>query len=134
MNFDFIPFQLNSDIASFKGQIDFISSNNGVELYKVRMSCIEPILGFKVSKVNLYFFEGNLVTVYIRLLGNIESIQKIIAVLNTTILKTGKTIETTSDRVHYWQGRSQFLGLLNKEGMKYFLIYHTLNEYNIYNP
>ena len=45
MNFTFIPFKLNMDIADFEDDIQYLTTDNGIDLYKAKEELKKPILG-----------------------------------------------------------------------------------------
>lgn len=132
MNFDFIPYQLNADISDFKGNVEYISSDNGIDLYRAKDGFIKALLGFPVTVVNLYFFEGSLITAYIQLAETIEQLHKVREVLEKASVGKAKFLETDSGLIYYWQSNSQFLGLLNQQDKNILLFYHSLNKYNVF--
>lgn len=134
MNFDFIPYKLNSDIGDFKNNIQYISSDNGVDLYTAKEGFIELLLGFPVSVTNLYFFEGGLITVYIHLGQVVEDLNKVKETLIKAIEVDYTHLNNESGSVYYWQDESQFLGLLIQQGKSVLLLYHSLNKFNVFSP
>lgn len=132
MNFDFLPYQLNADISDFKDNVEYISSDNGVDLYRANDGFIKPLLGFPITMANLYFFEGSLITAYIQLRETNEHFQKLIEELEKTTFEKPKLLETDSGLVYFWQSNSQFLGLLIQQGKNVLLLYHSLNKFNVF--
>lgn len=132
MNFDFIPYQLNADISDFKGNVEYISSDNGVDLYRAKDGFAKQILDFPVSMANLYFFEGSLITAYIQIGETNEHLQKLIEELEKTTFEKAKLLATDSEFVYYWQNDRQFLGLLIQQGKNILLLYHSLNKFNVF--
>lgn len=132
MNFDFLPYQLNADISDFKNNIQYISSDNGVNLYRAKDGFIKALLGFPVIVVNLYFFEGSLITAYIQLGETIERIHEVREVLEQATVGKAKLLETDSGFVYYWQYNSQFLGLLIQQDKNILLLYHSLRKFNVF--
>lgn len=133
MNFNFMPYKLNADISDFKGKIEYISSDNGVDLYNAREGLEMPLLGFQVKQVNLYFYEANLITVYIQLAENSDIIQKVKGILDEALAETGKVMEADSGLLYYWQDKNQLLGLMIKDEGKFLLLYNSLNKFNVFN-
>lgn len=132
MNFDFIPYQLNADIRDFKDNVEYISSDNGVDLYRAKYGFIKALLGFPVTTVNLYFFEGSLITAYIQIGETKEHLQKLIKELEKTTFEKAKLLETDSGFVYYWQNDRQFLGLFIQQGKNVLLLYHSLNKFSVF--
>lgn len=132
MNFEFLPYQLNADLCDFKGNVEYISSDNGVDLYRAKDGFIKALLGFPVIMVNLYFFEGNLITAYIQLEEKVEHLHKVKEVLVKTTLEKAKILETDSGFVYYWHSNNQFLGLLIQQDKNILLLYHSLNKFNVF--
>src|SRR5690242_2010338 len=94
ITFDFMPYQLNADISDFKNSIQYISSDNGVSLYKAKEGFIWFLLSFPVSVANLYFFEGNLITVYLRLTEQVNSMEEVARASSGIILMDAKSMIT----------------------------------------
>src|SRR5258705_13403150 len=113
MNFNFIPYRLNADLSHFKEDVEYICSDNGVDLYKVKKVLIKPILGISVSDVNLYFFEGSLITVYIHLAENPEYLSQVKEVLENCLKSQGKSFKTESGMIAGWNTNTEFLSLIN---------------------
>lgn len=132
MNFDFIPYQLNADISYFKDNVEYISSDNGVDLYRAKDGFIEALLGFPVIMVNLYFFEGSLITAYIQLAETSEHLHKVKEVLEIATVGKAKSLESDSGIVYYWHSNSQFLGLLIQQDKNILLLYHSLSKFNVF--
>lgn len=128
MNFNFIPFQLESDLASFKGQIEFVSSEHGVELYRVGNAFIKPLLGFHVTLVNLYFFEGNLVTVYLHLAAQSLNMNLIKESIENTLGMKGETVLDSKIKGYKWEDMSNILVLVeSSKELKMYLYFSSLH-------
>jgi|GEM_PF-2383073 len=132
MNFDFIPYRLNADIGYFKGNIQYISSDNGVDLYRAKDGFMKLLLGFTVTVANLYFFEGSLITVYIRLTEHGQSINEVKRAMEGAILMDAKTLFTDTGLMYYWQDNKQLLGLISQGTEGDILMYHSLNKFNVF--
>ena len=132
MDFNFIPYKLNTDISYFKDNIQYISSDNGVDLYIERNMRNPSILGLRVTIINLYFLEGSLITVYIHLGENPENIEEVKEILETEIKTQGRAIKTNSVMVYGWTEQNEFLGLLKDTRGKKLYLYYTLKKYNVF--
>lgn len=132
MNFDFLPYQLNADISDFKNNVEYISSDNGVDLYKAKDGFIKALLGFPVTTVNLYFFEGNLITVYCHL-ENTEGIFEILkGKIEALLNMTGSPFSDNDNSGFLW--KSEFLVLaivMGKDSHKMYLYYSVL-RYSVF--
>ena len=133
MNFNFIPYKLNADISYFENNLQYISSDNSVDFYRAKGRFMKQLLGFPVSVANLYFFEGNLITVYIQLGGETENLNKVREALLKAIEVQFKSLKDESATIYYWQNDSQFLGLLQQD-KKLLILYHSLNKFNVFKP
>ena len=131
MKFDFIPFSLNADIGHFKGQIQYISSDNGVELYKARKVLKNYILGIPVSNINLYFYEGNLITLYIHLVENPPSLEQVRKTFETSIGRQGEALKTGISNGYSWNGQNEILALINSQENRKVCLYYTLLRFSI---
>lgn len=132
MNFNFIPFTLNADLSHFQAQIQYISSENGIDLYKAREKIKQPILGIPVTDVNLYFFEGNLITVYIHLEEKRLNISRIKSILEKVLNTKAMILCNDSGIVYYWKDDSFYLGLLAMKDRNCLVLYYTLNNYCVF--
>lgn len=127
MNFDFIPYQLNADISDFKGNIQYISSDNGVDLYRAKDGFMKPLLGFPVTMANLYFFEGSLITVYYHLENTEGSFEKLKEKIEGILNMTGIPFSDNDNSGFFW--KSEFLVLaivMGKDSHKMYLYYSVL--------
>ena len=130
MKFNFIPYRLNADKAELKFEIKYLATDNGIDLYKAKPKT--TILGFLVTGVNLYFFEGSLITVYIHLVAKAEDFSQVRQILESRIKEKGKTFKIDSGEVIGWENESEFLGLVyGKSGNRLYL-YYSIREYSIY--
>lgn len=132
MNFDFLPLTLNSDITDFKGSIEYLGTDNGVDLYRAEKELKKPILNIQVFNCNLYFFEGSLITVYIHLEVIPENFRQVRQILEKNIKHEGKAFKTTSGVVCGWHNKHQFLALVNDRTNARLYLYYSLNEFSIY--
>lgn len=133
MNFNFMPLKLNTDIAYFKDTIDYFGSDNGIDLYKVKNSLKVPLMGLGVTDVNLYFFEANLITVYIHLVSKSMDLGHVRQTLENRIKEQGKALKIDSTVVIGWESTNEFLGLVHDKTGKRVYLYYTLKEFSIYN-
>lgn len=131
MKFNFIPYRLNADRAELKDEIKYLATDNGIDLYKAKPKT--TILGILVSDINLYFFEGNLITVYIHLAAKAEDVSHVRQILESRIKEEGKAFKIDSADVIGWENESQFLGLVYDNTSKRLYLYYTMKEYSIYN-
>jgi hypothetical protein len=132
MNLNFIPYKLNADISDFNGNMEYISSDNGIDYYRTKESFMSQLLGFSVSVVNLYFFEGTLISVYIQIGEMPDKLHKLKVELEKALEKDAKYLKTITEVIHYWQGQDHFIGLLIQKEKNILLIYHTLNKFNVF--
>lgn len=132
MSFNFIPFKLNDDLSQYKDQIKYISSDNGVELYKVRNGLKIEILGILVSDVNLYFFEGNLITIYIHLNESPDHIERVKEIFEKEIKTKERALKIESGLLYCWTSENSFLGLLSSSGESKMKVYVSIDVFNIY--
>lgn len=128
MIFDFIPFKLNSDIANYKGQIEYVSSEHGVELYKLRKAFIKPLLGFHITSVNLYFFEGNLVTVYLHLAAQSLNMNLIKESIESTLGIKGEAVLDSKIKGYKWSDVINILVLVDgSKELKLYLYFSSIH-------
>jgi hypothetical protein len=132
MNFDFIPYKLNIDINNFKGQIQYISSDNGVDLYRAEKAFKMPLKGITLSNINLYFLDGNLITVYIHIVENTEDLREVIKTLESLIEISVKALRVDSGMVHFWCNEYEFLGVIEDRRYKRLKLYYTLMLFNVF--
>ncbi len=130
MKFNFIPYRLNADRAELKDEIMYVATDNGIDLYKTKPKT--AILGILVTGVNLYFFEGNLITVYIHLASKAEEFSQVRQILESRIKEERKAFKIDSGEVVGWKSSSEFLGLVYDKTGKRLYLYYTLKEFSIY--
>ncbi len=130
MKFNFIPYRLNANIAEFKDGIQYLATDNGIDLYKVKSKT--TIFDMLASDINLYFFEGNLITVYIHLATKAENLSQVRQMLESRIKEAGKAFKIDSGEVIGWESASEFLGLVNDKTGKRLYLYYALKEFSIY--
>lgn len=131
MNFDFIPYQLNADIRDFKDNVEYISSDNGVDLYRAKDGFAKRILGFPVSMANLYFFEGSLITVYIHLGENTEHIEQVNKTVELSITRPGKPLKLDSATGYIWKGERATLAIIQDIGKERLYLYYSLKRFDV---
>ena len=131
MKFNFIPYRLNIDRAELKDEIKYLATDNGIDLYKAKPKT--TILGIVVTGFNLYFFEGNLITVYIHLAAKAEDYSQVRLILESRIKEEGKAFKVDSVEVIGWEKETEFLGLVYDKTDKRLYLYYTMNEFSIYN-
>lgn len=132
MDFDFIPFKLNTDLSYYKKLIKYIGSDNGVELYKAGKALKEPVLSIPVSTVNLYFFEGSLITVYIHLEKNPESFELVRKSFEQSITRSGKALKLDFGNGYSWESATATLGLIRDMGKDKLYLYYSLKKFAVF--
>lgn len=132
MNFDFIPLTLNSDIADFMGSIEYLATDNGVDLYKARKELKMPILGIQISGCNLYFFEGSLITVYFHLTIKPDAVEQVRQNLESRTIEEGKTLNIDLGEVIGWENETEFFGIVNDKTGKRLYLYYAMKNFSIY--
>ena len=133
MNFDFIPFRLNRGIHYFKDQITYISTDNGIDLYDADPTDTHILfLGLSIRKINLYFYEQRLITLYIHLVPEPGGQTRVLKALEDEVGQAPKLLEIPTGRVYRWVKGQEVLGLMtDKTGIRMYL-YFTLKEYNVF--
>lgn len=131
MNFEFLPYRLNADISDFKHNIEYISSDNGVDLYRGKEGFMKLLLGLRVSVVNLYFFEGNLITAYIHLGENPDSIEQVSKTLEHSIKRPGKALKLRYGNGYSWKAETSTLALIQDMRKGRLYLYHSLKRFNV---
>jgi len=130
MKFNFIPYLLNADKSELKEMIQYLATDNGIDLYKTKLKT--DLLGILVSNINLYFFEGSLITVYIHLASKSENFSHVRQILESRIKEEGSVFKIDSADVIGWESTSEFLGLVHDKTGKQLYLYYTLKEFSIY--
>jgi hypothetical protein len=131
MNFDFLPYQLNADISDFKENVEYISSDNGVDLYRTKDGFIKALLGFPVTMANLYFFEGSLITVYIHLGENPEHFKQVNKTLELSITRPGKPLKLDSGTGYIWKGERATLAIIQDIRKERLYLYNSLKRFDV---
>lgn len=132
MNFDFIPYQLNADISSFKNNIQYISSDNGVDLYKAKDGFIKPLLGFPVTMANLYFFEGSLITVYCHLKNTGGSYERLKGKIEGLLIKTGVPFSDDENSGFIWKSEYLVLAIVMGKDSNKMYLYYSMPRYSVF--
>jgi hypothetical protein len=132
MNFDFIPYQLNADISDFKGNIQYISSDNGIDLYRAKDGFVKSILDFPVTIVNLYFFEGSLITVYCHL-ENIEGrFERLKGKIECLLDKTGFPFSDDENSGFIWKSEYLVLSIVMGRDSNKMYLYYSMLRYSVF--
>lgn len=131
MNFDFILCKLNAEISDFKGNVEYISSDNGVELYRAKEGFISHHLSFPVIRINLYFFEGNLITAYIHLGENPDSIEQFSKVLEHAIKSQGRALKLSYRKGYVWKAESSILALIQDMRKGKLYLYYSVKKFAV---
>lgn len=133
MNFDFIPYKLNQGVDYFESQIRHISTDNGVELYKLIDISQSHILSLPLKDVNLYFLWGALITIYCHLDPGAVNTAKVLETLEEAIGGKASRLELPAGWLHIWVTEQEVLGLVsNKTGNRSYYLYFTLREYSVF--
>jgi len=130
MNFEFIPFRLNADLRDYKDLLDYISTENGIDIYKARDELPTQIPGVTVSKANLYFYQCSLVTVYIYLVHHSNGLLPVLAKIENLIQKNGYKFDVQSKQVYGWANEGEFLALILVEETNSMCLYYSLETYS----
>lgn len=132
MDFDFIPFKLNTDVSYYTKLIQYIGSDNGVELYKAGKALKKPVLSIPVSTVNLYFFEGSLITVYIHLEKNPESFELVRKTVEQSISSPEKSLKLDFGNGYSWESETATLALIRDMGKGKLYLYYSLKKFAVF--
>ena len=130
MNFEFIPFRLNADLADYKELIDYISSENGIDIYKARDKLPSLISGITVRNANLYFNDGSLITVYLYLIQRHNNILLVLSDIENFIQKKGYHFDIKQKQIYGWANEGEFLALIFDEEKKSLYMYYSLETYS----
>lgn len=132
MNFDFIPYQLNADISDFKTNVEYISSDNGVDLYRAKDGFIKALLGFPVSSANLYFFEGNLITVYCHLENINDGFERLKGKIESLLNKTGVPFSDEDNLGFSWKSEYRVLAIVMVRNSNKMYLYYSILKYSVF--
>lgn len=131
MDFGFLPFQLNADLSDFSDNIEYLSSDNGVDLYKINIGNKETILGFPSNLINLYFFEGSLVTVYYHLEETQSSFERLKKSLEGILIKPGTPFMMEDAYGVFWTSQVYVLAVVVARISNKFYLYSSLKQYSV---
>ncbi len=132
MNFEFLPYKLYADISDFKDNMEYISSDNGIDLYRARDGFTKALMGFQVKTVNLYFFEGTLITVYCHLDNTEVILERLKRKIEVLLNMTGSPFSDNDNSGFLW--KSEFLVLaivMGKDSHKMYL-YYSMLRYSVF--
>lgn len=133
MNFDFIRFRLNESIDYFKDQITYVSTDNGIDLYSVDPSGTQILfLGLSIAKINLYFYEHRLITLYIHLAPDPGGLTRVLKALEEEVGQLAKALEISTGKVYRWDKGWEIFGLVTDKAGSRLYLYLTLKEYNVF--
>ncbi|MEI2755801.1 MAG: hypothetical protein V9F46_05010 [Chitinophagaceae bacterium] len=132
MNFDFLPYQLNADISDFKGNVEYISSDNGVDLYKAKDGFIKALLGFPVTMVNLYFFEGSLITVYCHLENSEGSFERLKEKIEGILNITRTPFWDNGNSGFFWKSEYLVLAIVISKASNKMYLYYSMLRYSVF--
>lgn len=132
MNFDFIPYQLNADISDFKDNVEYISSDNGVDLYRSKDGLIKHILGFPVTMANLYFFEGSLITVYCHLENIDDGFERLKGKIESLLNKTGFPFSYEDNLGFSWKSEYRVLAIVMVRNCNKMYLYYSILRYSVF--
>ncbi len=126
-------FRLNADLSDFNKEIFYVSTDNGVDLYVTTYTNRIDIAGLKVININLYFYDGSLITLYFLLdecKGRFDQVRKI---LEMKIQRKGKKIQREHTAAYKWDNSREVLVILiDKDDDNKIKLYHSLLEYSVY--
>ncbi len=131
MNLEFIPFKLNADLADYKDSIEYISSDNGIDIYKARDKVPLLITGITVRNANLYFNDGSLITLYLYLVQTSNNLHHVLSDIENFIQKKGYHFQYTEQKqVYGWANEGVFLALILFEETHTLCLYYSLEEFS----
>ncbi len=132
MNFDFLPYQLNADISDFKDNVEYISSDNGVDLYRAKDGFINQILGFRVTMANLYFFEGSLITVYCHLENSEGSFERLKGKIEGILNKAATPFSDNDNSGFSWDSEYLVLAIVMVRDSDKMYLYYSMLKYSVF--
>lgn len=133
MDFNFIPYNLNEDISDFYiNDIEFIDTENGVDLYKAREGLEVDILGLKLRIINFYFYRRKLITIYFHLAECKENITDSVLVFEKVIGRAAEIIELDSGLSFLWKNETEVFGLVKDEKDRRVYLYNSTIKHSIF--
>ncbi|MGJ7030027.1 hypothetical protein [Niabella hirudinis] len=132
MNFDFLPYKLNSTIKFLDDNLIFEGEDNGVSHYKVVTPPVSEILEIPISGIALYFYRGRLITAYYRLNKHYKDWELIVTRFEAYLARDAMCWEEDEGNLYNWQKGNQFLGILADQKNDSMMIYHTFKRYNVF--
>jgi len=132
MNSDFIPFKLNSDLKDLRHNLEYICSDNGIDVYKESQDLTRDVFGFPVNVVNLYFFEGSLITVYMHLTDNPEVYFQLYKILETSMKPHGMPLKLDCGSGYKWKCKTSTLTLIRDMKKGELFMYYSLKKFDVF--
>lgn len=134
MNFKFLPYPyypLNAHISYFRRYIEHSSSEEGIDMYRVKNWLRAGLFRLSVIEANLYFHEDYLVTVYCHLNYSNRNLQWVKTMLEALLNKPPNPITDGDSAGIYWKSGNEILALvLDKDSLKMYL-YYSLLKYSV---
>lgn len=127
----FIPYQLNQSVGDFKGQIQFVEFDNGVDLYRAINPSNEFLRGIPVLSINLYFYQDRLITVYVNMEDSEENFEKVRGIIEQELGGPKISLEDKIQIKQAWENDNQIFYLIRNQTLKKQYLYYSLKEYNV---
>ncbi|MBX9784438.1 MAG: hypothetical protein K2X48_14205 [Chitinophagaceae bacterium] len=132
MNFDFLPYPLNSSLRKLESNLAFDSRNNEVDFYKVLELPVQSIFEMPITSIALYFHRNKLITAYYRLNTQYASWEQVVTSFEAYLAKDAMCWEEDEGNLYNWKLGNQFLGILASKSDNTITIYHTYKRYNVF--
>jgi len=131
MKLNFIPFTLNENISEFKGQIQFVETDNGVDLYGAINPLNEFLKGIPVLSINLYFYQDRLITVYLNIDDSLKNQEKVIRIVEQALGRAKIFLNSQFQIKQGWEDDNKVLYIIRDQTLKKMYLYYSLREYSV---
>ena len=131
MKLNFIPFTLNENISEFKGQIQFVETDNGVDLYGAINPLNEFLKGIPGLSINLYFYQDRLITVYLNIDDSLKNQEKVIRIVEQALGRAKIFLNSQFQIKQGWEDDNKVLYIIRDETLKKIYLYYSLREYSV---
>lgn len=132
MNFEFLPYKLNTSLKLLNNNLKYEGSANDVDYYNVTALPIAEILGTPLTSIALYFYRKRLISAYYRLNKGYAHWEEIVLKFEAYFGRRAMCWEEDEGNLYNWQKGNQFFGILCSKADDSIRLYHTFKWYNVF--
>ncbi|MFT3903992.1 MAG: hypothetical protein QM727_12515 [Niabella sp.] len=132
MNFDFLPYKLNTPLKDLIDKLVFEGSENDIYQYNIVPRYINDILGNPIDSISLYFYRNRLITAFCQTRLKYCQWEKAVKQFEAYFKTHSMCWEEDEGYLYHWQRGNQFLGILADKENNCIKFYHTIKRYNVF--